>query len=110
MNHDQMEKILGGPAVAGRPGKSAASSWWRPNRERHLWCTHCSRTCPNGTYRCLAGRKVCPYADCAAEVAPNARAWSLVRAAQPNYPQVPWMGVQYPYNRPREALEPITRN
>lgn len=96
MDQSQMEKTFGGPVVFGRARRSGKSGWLLRTTEKHLWCSLCSRTFANGIYRRVAGDQICPYADCGADVARDAREWSSVRRDHPNYPAAPWTAVQYP--------------
>jgi len=84
--------------MAGRARKSAKSTWFWRASEPHLWCSRCSRTFPNGTYRLVDGVEYCPYADCDAIVLRDASDWSSVRSEHPNYPVAPWLSIQYPLN------------
>ena len=97
MNRSQMETMLGGPVVFGRPRRSPgfASLWRSP--EVHHWCAACTRTFPNGVHRSVAGRKTCPYADCDGDAGSQAHDWSAIKRQRPNYPVTPWMAVQYVY-------------
>ena len=91
-----MEKTFGGVIFAGRARRSAGSGWFRRSAAKHLWCRFCRRTFPNGTYRLFDGGRTCPYADCDADIAREALEWNQVRREHPNYPEVPWLGIQYP--------------
>lgn len=96
VNHSQMEKTFGGTIFVGRARRSAGSGWFRRSAGKHLWCSFCYRTFPNGTYRLFDGGRACPYADCNADIARDALGWNQVRQEQPNYPESPWLGIQYP--------------
>ncbi len=96
MNHDQMERSLGGPVVVGRARRPAGSRWWQRSFDKHLWCGRCTRAFPNGTYRLFGRGKTCPYADCEADIARDALEWSQLRCEHPGYPVTPWLGIQYP--------------
>lgn len=104
MSPSQMERTFGGPVIVGRARRAAAVGWFRRNREKYLWCSVCSRTFPNGTYRLVDGQQRCPYADCDADVAQDASGWSLITREHPNYPAVPWLGIQYPYKPPAPVM------
>lgn len=95
-----MEKAYGCGIVVGRPRRSIKSGWLWHSAEKHLWCAFCSRIFHNGIYRLLDGNKTCPYADCDADIARDARAWSAIRSRHPNYPAAPWLGIQYPLHAP----------
>lgn len=96
MNRSQTEKTLGGPAVFGRPRPLARGAWFWRRAEKHLWCSSCFRTFPNGVHRRVENRKKCPYADCDGDFSLGMHDWSAVRRLYPAYPVDPWMAVRYP--------------
>lgn len=107
-----MEKTFGGAIVIGRARKAThktvGTGWFWRRAGRHLWCGFCARTFPNGVHRLHDGVQTCPYADCDADIARDALDWSQLRTRHPDYPESPWLGVQYPLD-PVYADKPGTR-
>jgi hypothetical protein len=99
MLKQQMDRTFGGPTVSGRARKSAQSGWFGGARETNLCCSMCSRVFPNGRHRNVDGAECCPYADCEGLVR-DAADWSSIRREHPNYPALPWLGIQYPLHPP----------
>lgn len=103
MTNEQLQEMLGGPVIFGKPLRIGPRGWLWRRSEAHLWCADCTRTFPNGLVRLLERRPTCPYADCRGAISSRAHAWSAVRAEHPNYPLHPNMWVQYvcpPWSKP----------
>ena len=90
----------------------------------YLWCSHCGRAYPYGSYRlesvgrskegiefvkycgvfsedeveeCVGQRiQVCPYSDCDGDTVIDAWNWEDIRSRHPEYPEVPEYGCVYP--------------
>lgn len=103
MNNEQLQQMLGGPVVFGKPlGFGSRLAFWKAN-EAHLWCAQCTRTFPNGLVRFIQRRPTCAYADCDGTFDQQIHRWSEVRSLKPNYPEHPNMAVQYgcpPWSKP----------
>jgi len=98
MNRQQLERTLGGPVVWGHRRWVTRSGWrWRIS-DRYLRCDVCARIFPNGAYRRVNDVNECPYLGCPGQLPRDAREWRSVRLQHPEYPQVPWMGIQYPFD------------
>jgi hypothetical protein len=95
MDHEQLQRTLGGPVVFGAPQKATLGHRFWKRAEANLWCAQCTRVFPNGLLRIVEDRATCPYADCTGVFATQVRFWSEVRALHPNYPEHPNMAVQY---------------
>jgi len=89
----------------------------------YLWCSHCGRCYPYGSYRVeiIRGSKeavkwvkslgvfsedevddcngqriqVCPYSDCDGDTVIDAWDWEDIRSKHPEYPEVPEYGCVY---------------
>lgn len=112
VNHDELQRTLGGPVVFGAPLRRGPRSWFRISTEGHLWCAECTRTFPNGLSRQLEHGAACAYADCDAPMDTRIHFWSDVRALHPNYPEHPNMAVQYvcpPWSQPYKYPGSTTR-
>lgn len=94
MKQNDMERMFGAAIVVGTARRTDVA-WSFRAKVRNLWCAHCYRTFPNGVYRDEAGIHHCPYNDCAAPES-DARAWTEIRLARPNYPAHPTLGIRYP--------------
>lgn len=68
-----------------------------PNpRRAWLWCLHCERAYPLGSYRVVGDLQLCPYAECDGDTALDLWPWGAVRVENPQYPIRPELGVVYP--------------
>lgn len=65
-------------------------------RRSWLWCMHCERAYPLGSYRVVEDLQLCPYAECRGDTILDLWPWVTVREENPQYPKVPELGVLYP--------------
>lgn len=65
-------------------------------RRAWLWCLHCERVYPMGSYKVVEDLQLCPYAECRGDTILDLRTWATVREVNPHYPEVPMLGVFYP--------------
>lgn len=65
-----------------------------PRKAWH-WCLHCERAYPLGSYRQNRDLQMCPYEGCDGDAVMDLWTWQRVREANPQYPEIPELGVVY---------------
>lgn len=65
-------------------------------RSAWLWCFHCERAYPMGSYKVVEDLQLCPYAECRGDTILDLWTWATVREVNLHYPEVPILGVFYP--------------
>lgn len=65
-------------------------------RKSWLWCLHCERAYPLGSYRLVEDLQMCPYSECRGDTVLDLWAWQKIREDNPHYPEIPELGIVYP--------------
>lgn len=71
-------------AIFGRPSSG------------YLWCLHCERGYPHGTYRQIGELQMCPYENCDGDAVLDAWDWATLMENHPEYPEIPVENTRYP--------------
>ena len=70
-----------------------------PRRSEYLWCLHCQRTYEHNKWRTVEGLQMCPYLECDGDAVIDAIDWTVIRDANPDYPEKPKWGKTYVWER-----------